>query len=78
MTNSIEKLRLALETASNVIDKAWNENVFKADAIAREERNNICVTCEEFTKENRKCKVCGCYMDLKIPLIAAKCPIKKW
>lgn len=78
MTTSLEKLKLALQTASDVIETAWKEKTFKADDKIVDERNRTCELCEDFVDHSRKCRVCGCYMDLKMRLVAAKCPIDKW
>jgi hypothetical protein len=43
----------------------------------KEERLQICNTCEFFTTLSR-CKKCGCFMPAKILIKRAKCPINKW
>ena len=39
---------------------------------------NICLTCEEFNTETKKCKQCGCYMPLKTLVPGMKCQLNKW
>lgn len=42
------------------------------------ERLDICKLCPEFIAITSQCKKCGCFMNLKTKLEAAKCPIGKW
>ena len=48
-----------------------------ADEEVIMERMKICGGCEFFTK-HRRCKKCGCFMDLKVKLGASECPEGKW
>lgn len=48
-----------------------------ADDLAKT-RINICEECPEFTKISRQCKQCGCFMDIKVKLLKATCPIDKF
>ena len=41
-------------------------------------RYNICLQCPELIKITNQCKKCGCFMNVKTKLEAAKCPIGKW
>ena len=41
------------------------------------ERRDICNSCEFLTK-NHRCLECGCFMNFKIKLKQASCPIGKW
>lgn len=41
-------------------------------------RMSICQSCPELIKLTTQCKQCGCIMNLKTKLEAAKCPIGKW
>lgn len=40
-------------------------------------RINSCKSCEFIMPKNR-CKICGCFLDVKIGLAAEKCPQGKW
>lgn len=42
------------------------------------ERMAICKECPELIKLTRQCKKCGCFMEIKTKLQAAKCPLGKW
>jgi hypothetical protein len=37
-----------------------------------------CIVCENYTPQNKACKLCGCYMPAKTLLPFAKCPAGKW
>jgi len=41
-------------------------------------RMQTCLSCPELIKISHQCKKCGCFMDIKTKLSAAKCPIGKW
>ena len=41
-------------------------------------RFDICLSCPELIDLTKQCKQCGCFMNLKTKLLAAKCPIQKW
>lgn len=41
-------------------------------------RYDICLQCPELIKATKQCKKCGCFMNIKTKLEAAKCPIGKW
>jgi hypothetical protein len=43
-----------------------------------EERLAICNECPWLFKPLKKCRKCGCFMQLKTTLQQAKCPIGKW
>ena len=47
------------------------------DEIAAE-RYEICKACPELIKLTKQCKKCGCFMNLKVKLAPAECPIGKW
>lgn len=42
------------------------------------ERGEICRSCPEFRPTLHTCKICGCWMEAKIWLMMASCPLKKW
>lgn len=41
------------------------------------ERYNICKSCEKLRDDGR-CAICGCFMDIKSTWKEQKCPIEKW
>ena len=38
----------------------------------------VCESCPSFAKISRQCKLCWCFMDLKVKITAAQCPAAKW
>jgi hypothetical protein len=50
----------------------------RANKQTIEERLAICNKCPFFSKTFRKCRQCGCFMDLKTTLQRAKCPVGHW
>ena len=67
----------AKQTADATKEYLENTNIKVSDEI-REERFNICKSCEEFHKTTEFCRVCGCYMPAKTWIASTSCPIKKW
>ena len=41
-------------------------------------RLSLCLDCEWYEGNSKRCKRCGCYMPLKTKLDTSKCPIEKW
>ncbi len=48
-----------------------------ASSELREQRISVCEQCIELTKWKR-CRVCGCFMPLKVWISTEQCPQKKW
>jgi hypothetical protein len=38
----------------------------------------LCEGCEKWASKSRRCRSCGCFMDLKTTLPHASCPLAKW
>lgn len=53
-------------------------NVPRASDAEATARFNACLGCEHLLKATSQCTKCGCFMNLKTKLAAAKCPIGKW
>jgi hypothetical protein len=53
-------------------------NVVKVDEDTKNDRMNICLSCEHLFHPTKNCKKCGCFMEAKTWLKSASCPIKKW
>jgi hypothetical protein len=41
-------------------------------------RYSICEQCPSLIKLTHQCKECGCFMNLKVKLELATCPLGKW
>jgi hypothetical protein len=48
-----------------------------ASESVREERLAICRSCEEL-RPSEFCKLCNCYMPVKVYIAGVSCPAKKW
>lgn len=44
----------------------------------KEERLNICRSCNFFNDTVYQCKLCGCFLQIKTSWASEKCPINKW
>lgn len=53
-------------------------NVDRASKELSDKRYSICQACPELTRLTKQCKKCGCFMQLKVELEKATCPIGKW
>lgn len=59
-----------LETFKKILPEELNRKA--------EDRLNICNSCENYNKDTKRCKVCGCFMEVKVYLPEVTCPVKKW
>lgn len=55
-----------------------NPNVSRASEEKSKERYSICQSCPELIKLTKQCKKCGCFMNAKVTLEKATCPLGKW
>jgi len=69
----------------DLIKQAWlsangvfNGQPFLANTEVTKTRIAICNACEFFKKKSKRCTKCGCFMNQKVHLALAKCPIGKW
>lgn len=69
----LEKLKQKIETSKQVL-----EDSIKVTDITRDERLNLCMSCEHLFKPTDTCKKCGCFVKAKTWLKDAKCPLNKW
>jgi len=56
---------------------AKGNGIFVPDEV-KKSRMSMCRSCPFFSKSDIRCKHCGCYLETKTSLKAAKCPINKW
>lgn len=49
-----------------------------ASPYQEQERYGMCESCEHFRQKTKQCKLCGCFMKMKVKLLEAECPIGKW
>lgn len=87
----ISRLSNSIQDLSNIIQKEivsealsfLPDTSFVTDKKA-EQRLELCETCENLIDSNRKCSICGCFVDLKtkvkkLPFMEPEeCPLKYW
>jgi hypothetical protein len=56
----------------------FNPKQPRSDRELIEHRLNICNGCVKLDKRLMKCRMCGCFMQLKSTLLQASCPLGKW
>lgn len=57
------------------------EQEYKKFLVSEEvsiQRIEICNRCEQLFHLTRNCKRCGCFVDAKVKLKSASCPLNKW
>ena len=59
-----------------VVNMIIDTSIF-VDSKVYDTRMDICISCDQLG-EWKKCKLCGCFMDLKSRLKFASCPLGKW
>lgn len=62
------------KTAFSVLNKVVPEKLRKK----AEDRLNTCISCDKYNAHTKRCSMCGCFMEFKVFLPDAKCPLKKW
>jgi len=56
----------------------FNKNLGRVDTDIATERIAFCNACPELRSKTRQCKQCNCFMDIKVKLPNAYCPLHKW
>ena len=76
--NPIKLLFNLTETAAESLKKAITAGVVIAPEEKIENRKTLCYSCNSFDTEQARCKLCGCFMKIKVHFDGAKCPDGKW
>jgi hypothetical protein len=71
------KLMVAREKAEAQAAALLPEDWKVPDEVSAE-RYNICKNCENLYHATNQCRLCGCFMGVKVSLARANCPIHKW
>lgn len=74
----LDKIKSFADSATEVLRIATTQNKLLVDDQQFISRIKICKLCEFFISETSRCSKCGCFMQIKAKLIAAKCPVGKW
>lgn len=59
------------------VDVSEGHGIFVTDKVS-EKRLNTCSECEHFNPEQKRCYLCGCFMEHKIKFKSSKCPDSRW
>jgi len=80
MSSLLKKVQYAAKTAKDVTSGILDGEEVKCSPEKTKERNEICAKCPKLQEllGRRQCGECGCFLDLKVTLEKAKCPISKW
>jgi hypothetical protein len=55
-----------------------NPNAPKVSDEIESTRMSLCMDCPELINATKQCKQCGCFMNMKVKLEKATCPIGRW
>jgi hypothetical protein len=61
-----------------VVKQALSSNALFVSPEVKQERLNICSTCEYYDPEQIRCTHCGCFLEQKAHFALDSCPIDKW
>ncbi len=61
-----------------VLVKYKNTGKLLASTETIQERLKVCVSCDNYNAEKKRCKSCGCYTNKKVLFENIKCPLDKW
>lgn len=65
-------------SAQTSIDSFLKGEWFLANKKTKNNRTNSCLNCDKLNTTTRQCKVCGCFILLKVQFKKSKCPENKW
>lgn len=73
----LQRMQQAAEKAADTMVEGIKEKITVPEDV-KEARWNICASCDKLYKPTNSCKLCGCFMKVKVTLPFAECPVKKW
>lgn len=77
----LDRLKSKLMAARDIAEaqaSALLPDDWKVPETISDERFDICKKCENLYHVTNQCRLCGCFMGVKVTLARAKCPIHKW
>ena len=67
------------DTLRDVLKGMFDKGILLSSDEVRDYRLKLCDSCEHFYfNGQRRCKLCGCWMDYKVCLDSTKCKDGKW
>lgn len=76
--NPVKLLFNITDSILDITDNAVKNGVLLTEDKKIETRKETCANCEHLDTNSARCKLCGCYMNIKIRFDGAKCPANKW
>ena len=67
--------------AKNLTNSTINHAVngfINVNEKVKQERLDICRSCDKFNSQNTTCNECGCFLNIKTSWASEKCPLDKW
>jgi len=61
-----------------VFDPVTEEAFYASKETNAAARLDICKSCPELFTLTNSCKQCGCFMNIKVRIYSAECPLGKW
>jgi len=74
----LDKLKNKVQSIQNSIDEFGQTTGLKLSEEQRNQRLDICKTCQYFFKPTTTCMKCGCFMAVKTYIPRVSCPVGKW
>lgn len=76
--SAFEQAKSLIELVQDtIVDVVNGEEVFSTDEL-KTKRMEICKSCEHYNESHNRCMKCGCFLDQKVSLNSARCPLNKW
>ena len=73
-----QKQKEIAKAVKKVVHGATGEIFVMLDEEESEQRYARCVECEEFRKLTKQCKICNCFMPMKVKFKKKICPKDYW
>jgi hypothetical protein len=64
--------------AFDIVKRALYGQALTVSDEIKQNRLNICKTCDKYDEEPNRCKECGCMLEYKTGFALDSCPLGKW
>lgn len=51
---------------------------FLASNDIQQHRMDVCRMCDSYSERRKRCKECGCFLEIKVKFSYSECPLNKW
>lgn len=76
--NPIELAKNLIVTTADTVRHVSHGGPLMASEEKAKLRMDTCLACKCFEPVAKRCNLCGCFMEAKVKIDAAKCPANKW